>query len=143
MSKEFKDLKTDILKKECVGCGKLTGVCIPITVCNDCRERISNYLDVRKQYENALMSTRNVNKLSSFQSGNDDIDLSLDTIADLIFDIEKKLEWVKNNLVNIQQVTKLGEKDADKKMFKEIVDKASKGGLTIPSDIRKILEKKQ
>jgi hypothetical protein len=106
MSEESNSGKADGLNRDCVGCGKLTGVCIPITVCKDCRERISNYLEAQQHYENALMSTRNVNKLSSFHSGDDDIDFSLDTIADLIFDIEKKLEWIKNNLLNIQQVTK-------------------------------------
>lgn len=92
--------------RKCVGCGKLTGICIPITTCKDCRERISNYLDVQQQYENDLVSTRNIDKLPLFKSGNDDIDLTLDTIADLVFDIEKKLEWIKNNLLNIQQITK-------------------------------------
>jgi len=98
--------KKEVVKSKCVSCGKPTPMCIPITVCRSCRGKIERFLKAQENYENTLMLSRDVKKISAFDSGNEDIDYALDIIGDQVFTIEKQLEWIKNNLVNIQQITK-------------------------------------
>jgi len=74
--------------------------------CNHSSRKISKYLKVKESYENDLMSMRNICKMPLFNSGDGDIDYTLDTLADFIFKTEKNLEWMKNNLLNIQSVVK-------------------------------------
>lgn len=87
---------------DCLCCGKKTGHGIPYSVCNNCRKIINKFIETQRNYENALMSARGVEKIDEFHSGLDDVDLFLDNIGDMVFTIEKQLEWIKNNLVNIQ-----------------------------------------
>jgi len=98
--------KEDVILVDCLSCGKKTGHGIPYSVCNDCRRKIDKFLQAKESYENVLMSTRDVERIPIFDSGLDDIDLSLNCVADQIFTIEKQLEWMKNSLLNIQQEVK-------------------------------------
>jgi len=87
---------------DCLCCGKKTGYGIPYSICNECRRRINKYLTTKENYENTLMLARDVKHIADFDSGLEDVDLYLNNIGDMLFTIEKQIEWIKNNLVNIQ-----------------------------------------
>lgn len=100
---------------DCLCCGKKTPHGIPYTVCNDCRKIIDKFLKTRENYENSLMSMRGVEKMPDFDSGMDDVDFYLETIRDMVFTIEKQLEWIKNNLINIQTEVRCRLKEKENK----------------------------
>jgi len=114
-------------KVSCMCCGKKKAHGIPYTLCANCHKIIENFLKAKLNYENVLMSTRGLKKMPEFKSGLDDVDLSLDIIAENIYEIEKKLEWTKNNLMNIQQVVKYeknccyNNKNGDERMKASVV----------------------
>ena len=92
---------------KCVCCGKPAFHGVPFSLCENCRDIVEKFLEVKREYEKTLMEIKNITPSIEFKTKNEDVDLFLKTAWELISEIELKLVFVKNNLLNIETELKM------------------------------------
>ena len=87
---------------KCICCGKECEAGIPYSICESCKNIIQKFIEADNSRKKIMMQSLNIIPECKFDTGDEDIDLFLETIWLYIAEIEFRLHFIKNSMLNIQ-----------------------------------------